>query len=51
MGKKSKENKGGGLGKLLLVLVVLVAVAAGAAWFLAPDLVREQLDKMSTMLG
>lgn len=49
--KKKKQESKGGLGKLVLGLVVLAAIAGGVAWFLAPETVQAQLDKLTGMFG
>jgi hypothetical protein len=50
MGKKD-QKKGKGAGRAVILLGVVVAAGIGATWFLAPDLVQEQLDALRGLFG
>ncbi len=51
MGKNGKKKEKGGAGKTLMLLGVVVVGGIAAAWFVAPDFVREQLHALRGLIG
>jgi len=49
--KSKKPKKSGGRGKLMFVALGLGGALSAAAWYLKPELVQTQLDRVRTLIG